>query len=259
MNKYYTSADWHGCGKLGKKILNYLDDSDTLFFLRDAIDRGSDGIELFNLLTSRPNTIYLKGNHEAMMSECIPYIWEEIEDIGVYNEDKYKHWYQNGGDKTASAFWSMTKEEVFKIKNKIDKMLTKAVYPANNHYIILEHAGYTPWEVPYRFHDPLWDREHFYDRWTNNPEYKNIYIIHGHTPVQYMRYSFGYTDKEPLTKEEMLAKERFFNGNKEDHEYKPTILKYCNGHKIDIDLCSIYSKRAVLLNLETFEEIYFDE
>ena len=261
MNQYYASADWHGCGILGKKILKYLDDSDILFFLGDAIDRGPDGIELFNLLISRPNTIYIKGNHEAMMAESIPYIWEEIEDINIYNGDKYRHWYQNGGDKTAKAFWSMTKKEIFEIKNKIDKMPTEMSYHTlKGNHIILEHAGYTPWDIPRRSHDPLWDREHFYDCWYDTSDYKNFYVIHGHTPVQYMRYSFGYTGKEPLTKEEILAKRKFFDGvTEEDRNYKPTILKYCNGHKINIDLCSIYSRRAVLLNLETFEEIYFDE
>ena len=45
-------------------------------------------------------------------------------------------------------------------------MSTKAVYHSPlGHHVILEHAGYTPFDMPHRNHYPLWDREHFYDEW----------------------------------------------------------------------------------------------
>ena len=37
------------------------------------------------------------------------------------------------------------------------------------------------------------------------------------------------------------------------------ICRYCGGHKINIDLGSFKTHRACLLNLDTFEPIYFDE
>jgi hypothetical protein len=37
------------------------------------------------------------------------------------------------------------------------------------------------------------------------------------------------------------------------------IYKYCNGHKINIDLGSFSTHRTCLLNLDTFEPIYFEE
>ena len=33
---------------------------------------------------------------------------------------------------------------------------------------------------------------------------------------------------------------------------------YEDGHKINIDLCSVESNRAALFNLETFKEVYFE-
>ena len=58
-------------------------------------------------------------------------------------------------------------------------------------------------------------------------------LVHGHTPVQHILRDWD-------------------NQN-------PQILKYCDGHKIDIDLGSTISKTAALLDLETLEAIYFKE
>jgi hypothetical protein len=52
-------------------------------------------------------------------------------------------------------------------------------------------------------------------------------IVHGHTPVI----------------------------NLHDEPYM--IYKYCDGHKIDIDLGSYHTKTAALLNLDTLEAISF--
>ena len=38
----------------------------------------------------------------------------------------------------------------------------------------------------------------------------------------------------------------------------PEILTYCGGHKIDLDLCTIVTNRAALLDLDTFEVKYFE-
>ena len=39
---------------------------------------------------------------------------------------------------------------------------------------------------------------------------------------------------------------------------KPEIIRYCSGHKFDVDMCTIASDRISLLDLDTFEVIYFD-
>jgi len=54
--------------------------------------------------------------------------------------------------------------------------------------------------------------------------------VHGHTPVQYVM---------------------------QDEKYEE-ILKYCNNHKIDIDMGTYVSNITVLLDLDTFEPIYFN-
>jgi len=267
MNKsrVYASSDWHGCWDVAKKVLDYLQPGDTLYYLGDATDRGESGVKTFQALMTRPNTFYIKGNHDAMMADAIPYIWEEIEDLSVYNgnERSVQLWLQNGGSKTAKDFYYMTKEEVYAIKDAIDKMPTELRYTSPiGHTVIMEHAGYTPFDIPHRSHDPLWDREHFYDKWISgsgaSEMVRNTYLIHGHTPVQYLKYTYGYEGQGQLTKEEMKSKSTWYlDGSKPIPA--PTIIRYCDGHKFDIDLCTIVSDRIALLDLDTFEEIYFDK
>lgn len=264
MGRVFCSSDWHGCWNLAYKVIEYLKPDDKLYFLGDAIDRNPDGIKIFNELTSDPRVVFIKGNHEDMMARAIPFVYAETEDPAVcyYNNRIVQHWYNNGGLKTAQAFYDMTKEEVFAIRTAINKMPTECIYHSlKGHDVILEHAGYTPFDIPHRTHDPLWDREHFKDDWfggykLNNLKPSNTYLVHGHTPVHYLKYEYGYNGKTSMTKEDMIEKRKFMRG--EPIKYKPEIIRYCDGHKFDIDMCSAYSGRAALLDLDTFEPIYFD-
>ena len=254
--KVYCSSDWHGCGQIGRMVLKYLKPNDILYFLGDAVDRGPDGIELFQALINDPRVIFLKGNHEEMMSKAIPYIWADIAE-GLYYPNGYNAWYENGGRITANSFYSMKKEEVFNIKKKIDQMPLETTYISpNGHTVILEHAGYTPdITCPIGKHkNPLWDREHFNDNWSSLEKNKNLYLVHGHTPVQYLRFTYGYNGSIPLTKEEIKIKYSWWE---DDCHYDPKIIKYCDGHKFNIDLCTIVSNKIALLDLDTFKTIYF--
>ena len=86
----------------------------------------------------------------------------------------------------------------------------------------------------------LWDRFHIYDKkWCGKD---NEFCVHGHTPVQYMIERLNFMQQEYTQT----------NG-----EF--SILRYCNGHKIDIDLGSFNSHIACLLNLDTLEPIYFKD
>ena len=265
--KVYAASDFHGCYAPFDKMMNFLKPEDTLFFLGDATDRGDDGVKIFQTLMNDPRVRMIKGNHDEMMANAIPFVWAEIKDINYCGSYQYSLWYQNGGRHTAQSFWDMTEEEVYAIKNAIDKMPTKLTYtsPAG-HTVILEHAGYTPFNIPHHSHDPLWDRDHFHDRW-NTGYYPDMvldpdktYLVHGHTPVQYLRYMYGYEGKTALTKEQTIEKRQFMQEIILDGEeiIKPTIVRYCDGHKFDIDMCTIASNRIALLDLDTFEEIYFD-
>ena len=55
--------------------------------------------------------------------------------------------------------------------------------------------------------------------WTNEKIFDNLYIVHGHTPVQ--------------------------------HFNEKTVIQYANGHKIDIDMGTYISNTTALLDLDT--------
>lgn len=78
MNKHYCFTDLHGCYDLWRQIKNYCDETDTLYFLGDAIDRGPDGVVLMEELLKDKRVIYLKGNHEHMRHPVFQNIFMEI-------------------------------------------------------------------------------------------------------------------------------------------------------------------------------------
>lgn len=249
MGRTFACSDLHGNYEVAKKIFDYLKEDDTLYFLGDAIDRGDRGIEILQTLFTRPNTYCILGNHEEMMLEACA--------EGYFGEAT-QLWFMNGGGTTAKQFNKLSIEEKKFILSGIGKMPEQMEYasPAG-HKVILEHAGYSPFYLAPRKHSPLWDRKHIMDPWCDKgkeEEAKNVYIVHGHTPVQYFRFEYQYADKEPLTDYEKEHKSTWSNNT----DFKPTVIHYCGNNKINIDMCTIASHRGVLLDLDTFEEIYFD-
>lgn len=259
MGRTYSTSDWHGCGTIAQKVLNYLKEDDVLYYLGDCQDRGNDGLTILNALMIRPNTFYIQGNHDKMMADAIPYVVKDIEELEYPEGYGYELWLGNGGRHTLNNYEKITKIQWFNYRDFLNSCPLELIYNSpKGHSVILEHAGYTPFDLPHRKHDPLWDREHFYDKWNGsfnkeNLDPNNTYLVHGHTPVQYLKFMYGYNGMEPLTKEEMKVKYTW-----DEVGYIPKIIRYCDGHKFDIDMCTIVSNRIALLDLDTFEEIYFD-
>ena len=263
MGKVYASADWHGCGDPAFKVIEYLQPDDKLYFLGDAIDRGPDGIKILDKLLTDPRVIFIKGNHEKIMADAIPDALER----GITTYEGMK-WMNNGGLKTWGAIEYKSDESKMWYVHKINQMPTEVIYtsPAG-HTVIMEHAGYSPFIKPLREHSPLWDRDHFHDEWyLSGYGYKGLdpektYLVHGHTPVQYLDYDYGYRGQETIKdKDYFKAKYAFIADiDVEDYCPKPEVLCYCDGHKFDIDMCTISSERIALMDLDTFEIKYFDK
>ena len=257
--KVYCSADWHG-NELGFKVLDFLKPEDTLYFLGDAIDRDIHGIALLDKLLADPRVIFIKGNHEEMMAEFLrdTLVYHKGQYIDIYDSLLNSHWFRNGGGYTwEGGLKDKTKEEQLEYCQKINALPLEKIYISpNGHTVILEHAGYTPSNHIYRNkkHNSLWDRGHFHDAWEINHD--NIYLVHGHTPVQYLKYSYGYESQEPMTKEDLKHKYYFNHGKLAE---VPTVIRYCDNHKFDIDMCTVATNRIALLDLDTFETIYFDK
>ena len=271
MGKVFCSSDWHGCGILANKVLDYLKEDDVLYFLGDAIDREDDGLEILTRLLNDPRVKFIKGNHEDMMEKALPHIikqLKEYDDIFTY-EDEYLDWRLNGGSTILHQFFNWSIKDLKELYNKLTNLpLTLTYKNKKNEIIIMEHSGYTPFihlEYPVN-HNPLWDRSHFKENWIleeyeDYDEARDTYIIHGHTPVQYMKFKYGYKNMPKMTEKDFEYKHLFFR--QEDDElnkiYRPEVLFYCDNHKINVDMCTVASNRIALLDLDTFEPIYFDK
>lgn len=81
VGRVYVVGDIHGCKDELRVILEYvqkherLSASDMFVFLGDYVDRGADSKDVIQLLidfkAAHSNTIFLRGNHEAMLSDFL--------------------------------------------------------------------------------------------------------------------------------------------------------------------------------------------
>lgn len=249
----WAFSDLHGNYELWQKIKAATQPDDILYCLGDNIDRGPDGFKICAEQAEMKNIFVLQGNHEAMAAAAIPDLFNgrQTKEVAL--------WFQNGGDKT----WDSIKLLPPQILEHFEKWCgsldtTMAIMNDQNQVIYLDHAGFTLGQE--NLAEPLWDRSHFWDGWPGDEMYKsyadwdkasNTYLVHGHTPVQYL--------VQQLTKinhawGNMINKSWEVKNN----VVKPKIINYCNGHKFDIDLGTVLSNRVALFNLDTFEVVYLD-
>lgn len=228
MSRTFACSDLHGMYGLWKQIQNYLQEDDKLIFLGDAADRGPDGIHIMFELLADKRVTYLKGNHEDMMVQ----VYSEYLEGFTYN---LPLWAQNGGSPTFKALQTYPDAKQLYLLSQLAKLPEAAEYQnKQGKKIFLSHAGAWMNHVisnNEKAMDLLWDRSHIYEEKSKD---ENLYIIHGHTPVQILVKKIGLTS------------------------YKnDSIIPYCEGHKIDIDLGCFVSRQIALLDLDTFEPIYF--
>lgn len=238
----YAIADLHGRYDVWSKAKEYLVPGDTLICLGDCIDRGPDGIKIVDEMRQRPNTIYLKGNHEDMAVDAL----YDLNEIIVPHGDS-SLWFSNGGYETYESLADLSQEEQLEYAYFFKNLPLEYKYTnAMGEKVILTHAGFTPQKRG----DLLWDRSSFHDIWP--PVYKDTKIIHGHTPVQYLEFWFGYNGHHIYGSLDM---DEVYN------KWDSHAIWYCGGHKCDIDLgtaATAATGKTMLLDLDTWEEIYFE-
>ena len=233
MNKTYVFTDIHGQYDLWVQIKNYIDESDQLIFLGDAIDRGPDGIKIMREMLADPRITYLKGNHEDFLTR-----YTSPTNILLWTKAN------NGGRPTYEALLQLSEDERAELVTAIKELPLWAAYKNDKgQCFYLSHAGFTPEQDLYLDHyDLLWDRDHFDDQWPTEEEFKNTYIVHGHTPAIYVAHRRN---------ELQLV------------DYDPGyasfgIYTYEHGHKICLDLGSADTKKIALYDLDEMKvEKYF--
>jgi serine/threonine protein phosphatase 1 len=192
----YAIGDIHGKAAMLKAMLDELTaipirEEDIILFLGDYIDRGEDSSGVIDLLLelrrTRPNTVFLRGNHEQLLLSAAEGTVPEPDRSGrfmVHSEGMIL-WLQNGGIDTLVSYdvsdfsrW----QEFIPIghwdffQNLEMEYVTEAF-----HFV---HAGLLPpgesWEGEGQDLDPrLWIREPFI---SSDDSFGGRTVVFGHTP-----------------------------------------------------------------------------
>ena len=214
-------SDLHGQYGLWKQIERFIQPDDKVYCLGDCADRGPDGWKIIKEVLNTPNITYIRGNHEQF----------------IIDED-YSLWRYNGGDPTINASDLDTDKNWDMVRRKLMDTPLIVNYTNNKGIdIALCHAGFDPKIIQYQDdYDLIWDRRHLERSWPEG--WDNLIVIHGHTPIPYILDYVGVDEKPP----------------KENRAYW-----YCDWHKCCIDMLSFQTKKAIVLDLNTFEEYLFEE
>lgn len=235
----YAFSDIHGQRELFDQVMAEIGPDDTIYFLGDAIDRGPDGWAILKELMNDPRVIYIKGNHEDMMCNAL---WRYPDYPPISNAMSI--WNRNGNIPTLTAIDA--EENIEATTNLISQVRALPAYAIYTNpfgdIFWLSHAGcdYDEEGIEYvPYHDLIWDRNHYINnKWySNNPN--NLYIVHGHTPI------------------ECLVNDLYSYYDDIDLDIPEGAYYYADGHKIDIDCGTHFTGTTVLLNLDTFEEKVF--
>ncbi len=183
----YVMSDIHGYMNLFNNSLKQIDfsDKDELYILGDVIDRGPDGIKLLLKIMRSKNMFMVLGNHELMM-------------LNYYTGDRFWRfhslsvWTRNGCDPTIEQFNKYADSTQNRILKYLRKLPIERRLVINKKEYILCHSQPSISSFknnPLKMQDAdcffgngdefsVWYRKNIDD-----DNFKNITIIHGHTPV----------------------------------------------------------------------------
>lgn len=189
--RIYAIGDIHGCADLLDDLLDIIaeDAADTerqLVFLGDYVDRGPDssGVvdRLIALKRDTPSTIFLKGNHEALM----------LDYLSAPNQTE--QWLDWGGEETLQSYGispvSGRSNEglAATLKAKLPQdhfsfLRSLALMHLEGDYLFV-HAGLRPGVAlnDQQEEDMLWIRKKFHK--ASAGERPDQVVVHGHHPVE---------------------------------------------------------------------------
>ena len=226
----YACSDLHGNWELWAEIKKFLKPDDTLYYLGDATDRGSDGWAILKDMRNDARVFYIAGNHDIMLADRI---------ARPHNYSAVSLHFSNGGEPT----WMEAEDdpEAKEIMWWIRKLPKYAIYEnVDGLKIFMSHSGSVNIDND---EDLLWDRsEYITDK--NYTDYD--VIVHGHTTI-------------PHLIEDLEEIHKFYFGGEEFKcpEWEGGAYWY-HGYRCDIDCCTIVTRQTVLLNLDTFDEEIFE-
>lgn len=174
MGHIYVMSDIHGMGLLFERMLEQIRFSadDTLYILGDMIDRGPEPALVLDLVSSCPNIIALRGNHE---DEFVS--WYEDEMLRLFQPYYYNTWDVLSKD-------SQTKKKIPEYTAFMKKLPLYKKLKMNGACYLMAHASTEEiLQVWRRKERLLWDTS-MVDRQAGIPGYVSIV---GHVPTFIIR------------------------------------------------------------------------
>ncbi len=139
----YAVADLHGYMDVFLRGLDEIGfgDSDELYVVGDAIDRGPDGIALLQYIKKHENMDLLIGNHEDMM---LGYVHPAgLPDHRAYVGDSDRWLYPgNGGEETFSRYLQLTDDERKELLDWLNGRSLIKIIQVNDEQFCLAHSYY---------------------------------------------------------------------------------------------------------------------
>lgn len=119
----YAMSDLHGCYGKYIKMLEKIEfhTNDTLYILGDIVDRGPDGIKIWQDIIERKNIIALRGNHDFLAYWLLKKLRKasDSECLDFERDDRfaeiYQSWIFDGGLPTEEQFNKLNEAEQNKI------------------------------------------------------------------------------------------------------------------------------------------------
>ena len=236
MGKSYTyvMSDIHGQYDTFVEMLKKIKfkDSDKLYIIGDAIDRGPKSVDTLLHIMDANNIVLLSGNHEYMAVLCLNYLLKEISnnDVDKLSDDMVigliEEWNINGGGTTLQELLALNKKDINRIFEFLIKLKLYKELEINDKKFLLVHAGLGNFNKnkklkDYNIMELVWDRMDY-----DKTYFDDKFIITGHTPTQTI-----------------------------EGIEKPGYI-YKKGKNIDIDCGCSFGERLGCLRLEDMKEFY---
>ncbi len=229
----YVMSDLHGEYEKYIKMLELIEfsEEDELFVLGDTADRGERPVDTMLDMMERPNVYHLMGNHDLMALDILKVLSAEIreDNLDILTDklltEEISEWINGGGDTTLKQFTALSKEKRADVLDYISDFSLYEVIDAGNKTYIMTHAGLGDFRKDKKLSEYT-VKQLLLNRTAPDMEYyddKSIYIISGHTPVQF------YTGKSEIMK--------------------------C-GNNIMIDCGAVFGGKLGCLCLDTMDEFY---
>lgn len=236
----YCMSDIHGKRDEFYEMLKKIDfkEDDYLYILGDVLDRGTDGVELFQELMEMNNVTVIKGNHEDMCYKCMTTDMRDFE-----------NWVENnGGDVTHKALMKLDKHSRHKVLGNIKYLPTYKILTVNNTKYVLVHAGLYKTHhktieesIENQYSNLLWIRDLFLGESFNHFD---CTIIFGHTITATIPWEIE--GQYPSN-----YKENWHNYVKQSYIWK-------SENKICIDCGAVSGGRLACLRLDDLKEFYIE-